>query len=72
MKKQYIVPDTTVLVAGTQTGLMDFSQLNVNLSDEGDQKEAEAKRAGWSAWDDEENPLDNLPRVFPDIWGEEW
>ena len=71
MKKQYTTPATAVLASDFKTAFMEFSQLNVNLGEEGDQEEAEAKNTDGSIWDDEHNPLDYLPKVFKDMWGEE-
>ena len=78
MKKTYQIP------ALYQDNVLDGCQLLVGTTipvdpgDEGSQSQAESKSTGdyfeevdKSIRSYEHNPLDYLPRVFPDIWGEE-
>ena len=77
-RKIYQAPELNSYEETGECQLLVGTTIPVIPSEEGSQSQAESKSTGdyfeevdKSIRSYEHNPLDYLPRVFPDIWGEE-
>ncbi len=76
MKKTYQLPTLNQDIVFGECQLLVGTTIPVVPGEEGSQADAESKKGTFEDTDKglssfEHNPLDYLPRVFPDIWGEE-